>query len=407
MALVSFISRRFNARKTLPASIRAMRAVAIAGIAVAVAALVVATSIGRGFESRYRRALLDFNAHVIVMGSGELEGTVEVSKPGVVGQTPFLYREALAVGGGRITGLVVKGVDPQTMGSVNAMPIRLFEPAASLEEALSPRGDEIPTAVAGRALANQLGAGEGPREVKLLIPREGRRAGDRDPFVEVRIVGTFESGMHDYDAQFLLMSLPSARRLFRAAPTALTGIELKLDDPDKADAMATALEEDLGPRVSVVTWGELNRDLLTAVRLEQLVSSLIMGIMVIVAALNIVAVLVLMTIYRLREISVLKALGTPDRSIEALLARGGISLGVWGAGLGLAIGVGAALALGRFGIVPLEAEIYLISAVPIDISPVICGIIAIFCVGVGYATSKLASRRLAVVPIAEGLQIAR
>lgn len=416
MRLVAFISSRFNARKTLPASIRWMRMVAIAGISVAVAALVVATSIGRGFESRYRRALLDFNAHVIVMGSGELDSARlldevdEAAKRDVIGETPFLYREALAVGGGRIMGLVVKGVDPVTMGSVNAMPIRLFDAAATLGQALAQKEGEAPAAVAGKALANQLGVGDEPKEIRLLIPREGKegkKEAGRDPFVTIRIVGAFESGMHDYDAQFLLLPLPAVRELFRTPPDSLTGVELKLVDPDEAEMVAAGLKEMLGPRYSVVTWGELNRDLLSAVRLEQLVSSLIMGIMVIVAALNIVAVLVLMTIYRFREISVLKALGTPDRSIEALLTRGGISLGVTGAAAGLSIGVALALVIGRFGIVPLEAEIYLISAVPIDISPVICGIIALFCVGVGFATSKIASRRLVGVPIAEGLQIAR
>lgn len=459
MKTVSFISSRFNAGRTLPRSIRAMRAVAVAGVSIAVAALVVATSIGRGFEGRYRRALLDFNAHVIVLGSGEMEaggapaaaidgaryasdgdrrfaqrsrwllpwrgrfpslfdafGRIcgaagrwvarlsAASRQGVVGETPFLYREALAVGGGRIMGVVVKGVDPETMAGVNGMPIHLFGASASLGAALA-EGGGAPAAVAGRALANAIGAGEGPRDLRLLIPREGKGRAGADAFQKVRIVGTFESGMHDYDAQFLLMALPAARGLFGTAPGAVTGIEIKLDDPEKAEAVAAALGEALGPRHSVVTWGELNRDLLSAVRLEQLVSSLIMGIMVIVAALNIVAVLVLMAIHRLHEIALLRALGLSGRSVQALFVRGGSAIGAAGAIFGLAAGTGISLALGRLHLVPLEAEIYLIPAVPVDISPSMCGIIAIFCWGVGYATSKMASRRLAAVPIAEGLHI--
>ena len=484
---VGFIGLRFNARRTLPRSIRIMRAVAVAGIAVGVAALVVAVSIGRGFEGKYRKALLDFNAHVVVMGGGEMNGAEEVipsvaslapdaadrgsglfdsllgaarrvsgaasglhgrisillmdsgrlrdawdaldparlesflpeslsrlaeksderKSRGVVAWTPFLYREALALGGGKISGVVIKGVDPATMPSVNAMPVTIFRQGSGLAEALSRGAGEPPRVVAGRALAEKLGAGSGEKRVKLLVPREEGRTASADRFDEILVVGTFESGMHDYDAQFMLMSLPETRSLFRVPGETITGLELKLDDPDKAQAVAARLEETLGPGFGAVTWSELNRELLTAVKLEQLVSALVMGIMVVVAALNIVAVLVLMTIYRFHEISVLKALGLKNRQVASLLTMGGASVGFYGAAAGLLLGAAAALLLGRPGVVPLEAEVYLIGALPIDISPLICGMIALFCLGVGFLTSRFAAKRLSEVPIAEGLRIAR
>lgn len=492
MSLISFIGSRFNARATLPRSIRLMRAVAISGIAVAVAALVVATSIGRGFEGKYRRALLDFNAHVILMGSGELtdlreaEAAVlslthdssaeeeaanasmrylplidaartllgslsalhgrinllfmdtpwagnimqafdpsklkglapegfrrtaaradDAASKGVIGRTPFLYREALALGGGKISGVIVKGVDPESMKSVNAMPVTLFGGAGSLKQALAARDGSPPRAIAGGALARSLGAQEGPKRVKLLVPRENNGKGAEHRFNDVEIVGIFDSGMHDYDAQFLLLDLPDVRRLFGATAGAVTGVELKLDDPDKATKVAARLDAFLGPHYKAVTWGELNRELFAAVRLEQLVSALIMGIMVVVAALNIVAVLVLMTIYRFHEISVLKALGLRNRQVAALLTRGGATVGLAGAAAGLALGIALALAIGHLELIPLEAEIYLIGALPIDISPFICGMIALFCLAVGFLTSRFASKKLAGVPIAEGLHVAR
>ncbi|HPQ81342.1 MAG TPA: ABC transporter permease, partial [bacterium] len=412
MSLISFISSRFNAKSTLPRSIRMMQAVATAGIAVGVAALVVATSIGRGFEGKYRKALLEFNAHVILMGGGEMKDTEEAvaairslsyaspgemaeaerelrylpllgavrglasaadalrdrilillmdsprlqglllqidperlagllpksarqkaaaideaASRGVIAETPFLYREGLIMGRGNISGVVVKGVDPLTMESVNSMPITLYDGAGSLAEALRAQSAGPPAAIAGESLARSLGAFDNRKIVRMLVPREevGKDASRR--FDEVEIVGRFKSGMHDYDDQFLLMSLPATRGLFGAAAGSSTGIEIKLDDPDKALSVASRLEEKLGPGYRAVTWGELNRELLAAVRLERLVSALIMGVMVVVAALNIVAVLVLMTIYRLHEISVLKALGLDDRKVAALLTRGGARVG--------------------------------------------------------------------------------
>lgn len=492
MSLTSIISHRFNARRSLPRSIRAMRAVAIAGIAIAVASLVVATAIGRGFEQRYRRALLDFNAHVVVLGVGEIEAPEEAEQAidaaryrsasetqmarrwawlvpwqqrvaravqrvlaisemarttgtdqtmiahalqildpracvrlippslrrfsgvladigarGVVGRTPFLYREALAVGGGKIAGVVVKGIDPMTVRNVNAMPVRLFGTEASIDDALAVHAGKPPAVIAGQALAASLGVEDSAKTIQVLIPRERGERASAHPFEAVRIVGTFASGMHDYDAQFMLMSLSQARKLFLTAPTAITGIEIALDDPDRAAAVADALEQTLGPRYSAVSWGELNRDLLSAVRLEQLVSFVIMGMMIVVAALNIVAVLVLTTLYRLHETAVLKALGVDDSVLGAVLTRGGSVLGCIGAVCGLGMGVGIAWAIDQWHLIPLEPEIYLIEALPVDISPVICGIIAALCIGIGWGTSRCASRRLIRIPIAEGLRRAR
>lgn len=463
-SVTTFISRRFNARSTLPPSIRAMRTVSAIGIAIAVAALVVATSIGHGFESRYQSALMNFNAHVVVMGGGEMSRSEEVlsqmdmlryssdeeaklirrwgwtlpfiatakgilsslhltnvvpecirnfvreideaARRGVVASTPFLYREALSVGGGKIRGVVIKGIDSATMRDVNPMSIKLFNTGDSLNDLLSGQNRKVVRVIAGRTLASELGVADSGGKIRLLIPREVPSKGGGHDFEEIQVAGIFESGMRDYDAQFLLMSLGDERRLFQAEPNAVTGVELRLDDPARADLVAARIDERLGPEYRAITWSELNADLLAAVRLEKLVSALIMGIMVVVAALNIVAVIVLITIHRFHEIAVLKALGLSDRMVRSLLIRGGASVGIFGVGAGLISGLGVAWSLGRFNLIPLEAEIYLIESLPIDISPLICGMIASFCLGAGFLTSTFAARRLSRVSVAEGLRAA-
>lgn len=471
----------------LPRSVRAMRAVTVCGIAVAVASLVVATAIGRGFESEYRRALLDFNAHVAIVGTGEIahpklladgidaieyrsddergfargwgwcipwhQGMIlafdrieglynlmldrldkypqlgkilqvvnpkniksivpravarwsrrmgDISGRGFEASTPFIYREALAIGAGNIRGVVVKGVDQGAFRRVHVMEMELFGDRSSLEGALT--SDKKVRVVAGRSLASALGVAGEKGDIKLLIPREGK--GDRSPydFKDVEIAGVFESGMHDYDDQFILMSLGSARRLFGIAGDRISGVEIRLDDAEKAPAASKAIEARLGPAYRAITWSELNRELLIAVRLEKFVSGLIMGIMVVVAALNIIACLVLLSIHRSGDISALKAIGAEDGLIKKVFVRGGVALGSAGAAIGIAAGAGLASAIGRFDLIPLDAEIYLIGALPIDISPMICGILGLFCIGISYATSLFASKRLAAVPIVEGLK---
>lgn len=458
MSAEAFISRRWDAAREMPRSVRRMRAIAQAGIAVAVTALVLALAIGRGFEKAYSRALLDFNAHVIVMGPGEFVPTPEIREAieglrfdsdaeaafarrygfllpwlqrlqehsllpgavhvpverlraamqrGVIATTPFLYREALAVGGGAIRGVVVKGVDPATLHQVSGVRIEPFDAGQTLAAALEPAGKGPPRALLGRALAATLGITGSPASIRLLIPREGGRAKGEQAFDEIRVTGTFASGMHDYDAEFLLMELGEARRLFGAGAAAVTGLEVKLDDPQRAPFVAPAIEGRLGPQFRAIRWDELNADLLAAVRLEKLVSAVIMGIMFVVAALNIVSALVLNAIRRMSEISLLKALGLPNPRIERILVRSGMSIGLRGVIIGMAAGIAIALAVERLGFIRLDEEIYMIGSLPIDISGPICGIMLLFCAGILFVTSKGSARTLASVPPSEGLARAR
>ena len=436
----------------MPRSIRIMRAVAGIGLAVAVAALVISASVGAGFEREYKNALLNFNAHVIVMGTGEIddpeeamaalemfaeqeigsdalrwgylldaymwvEGLLErvglgewdlyaaipewirvhmdnaanAKLKGVVAISPFLYREALFVGPAGIRGVVVKGVDLNDEGAMAGLRIK---PGAF-------KGGDGAPVLLGSSMAGGLGEASG---FKLAFPSPGN---GEQRFVDIEMVGTFESGMHDYDADFILMDIDKARRLFDAGSSTASGIEMRLREPDDAWLIASAAEERLGPRYSATTWGELNSDLLAAVRLERLVSAVIMGIMLVVAALNIVTVLVLTTIRRLPEIAMLKAVGLSNRRIEAIFVRGGFGVGIKGVLAGLAAGLGIAWLTGELGLIPLDAEIYMIGSLPIDISWSICAIVLLFCTLVIWLASKLTARRLGSVDPVEGLSQAR
>lgn len=415
MSVTQFISRRFNSRKHLPRSIRAMRIVSITGISIAVAALVIAISIGRGFEKNYRKALMDFNAHVVVMGSGEIPDRAEIADKlaavakdnGITGMTPFLYREALAIGGGKIKGVVVKGIDVGTLKDVNSMEVDLGDKETTIEKALGLGGKGGRAVIMGRSLARDMGLDNIGAVFKMLIPREGEKRKGARQFENARVAGFFESGMNDYDAQFILMPLSEAEILFGAPRGTITGIELKLDLPENSRAVAEKIEKYIGPVYRAIAWSELNRDLLLAVKLEKLVSSIIMGIMVIIAVLNIVAVLVLTAIHRLLEISILKSIGLSNKSVWALLVCGGSYIAAAGVGAGLGLGIAISALIGHYNLIPLDAEIYLIGALPIDISVSMCGMIAVFCLGAGVITSALAARNLANVPVAEGLMTAR
>jgi lipoprotein-releasing system permease protein len=222
-------------------------------------------------------------------------------------------------------------------------------------------------------------------------------------FVTARVAGTFESGLYDYDSQFALMNINDTQKIFETGSIVATGIEIKLVDPVMADAVAYRINSDLPASYQAITWGELNRDLFEALSLERLVFSIIMGTLVIVAAFNIIGVLVLLICYRAHEVAILKALGLRRRTLEKIFARGGFSTGVIGTLIGLIAGLGICFALKHYHFIRLAPEVYFLKTLPIDISWAICGIIGLFSVLMCWGTSRIAARRLADLPISENL----
>ncbi len=405
MNIVGYISRGINKGKALPRSVRTMRAMAIVGMALAVAALIVAVSIGRGFENQYRKSLLDFNAHLIVMGAGEIPNPDDLLTSiegwrGDVSATPFLYREALAIGGG-VHGVVIKGLLQGALGDMNVSPL---DPEVNVDSLLSGEGNSVDVVV-GHSFMKKIEKNLSSDTFKIMIPSnlDGELKGGK--FIKLHPVATFDTGMHDYDSQFILMNLNDSRRIFGAIPnTLVSGIEIRLVDPYAADELIDGLKKELGPAYRVVSWSELNEDLLGAVHLERFVFAGIMVLLVIVAAMNIVAVLALITIHRKTSVSILKSLGLKDRDIVRIFIGQGVFIGAWGAFLGLSVGVAISWLTGHFGLVPLEAEVYLVESLPIDISAPLCAFIALFCLGVAYAISAFAAKRLVLMPITDGLQ---
>jgi lipoprotein-releasing system permease protein len=389
-----FISSRFNSQKAARPSLRAMRRIAVAGIALASAALVIALSIGSGFEREYIKRLMDFNAHIIVTGPGEImdDGSIERNlldmkgdaSYGIVEVSPFIYREALAIADSRIKGVVLKGMRDEDIQKLSKGPLDW-----------STEGSNAFHIAVGRQFLEGSYKGDA---IKAMIP-----VGSRQRFVEFRKAGEFESGIYDFDSQFFLMPIDEMRRLFEIKGGTVSGFELRLLDPMSARRIAARIEEKLGPLIEVTTWEELNLDIIKAVRLEKLMASLIMGGMVIVAMLNIIAVMVLITVSRISEVAVLKALGLGTSLVVRLLMKGGMRMALLGICSGMAIGLSISFIIGRWHLIPLDPEIYLIDSLPIDISIPICGMIAAFCIVCGYFASLLASRKLSRFEVMEGL----
>lgn len=474
MRLTSELTKKFHSARYLPRSLVIMRAIAIAGIAIGSATLVISLSIVSGFQREYRRSVLDFNAHVVVLKGGEItdlgeaeryieglkktgdevryeeghkgllplasflrravsaaselhdevsyriearpllvdiwerldprlilrflpETLTELSRieeKGVTGITPFLYREGLIISKGIIKGVVIKGIEPSTIREVNLMRMELKD-GRTVADVLAPDAAN-PRILLGKALYERLG---GPDTIRLMVPE--MKKGNQ--FVTAKVAGTFESGLYDYDSQFALMNMDDTQKIFETGQVKATGVEIKLDDPGKADAIAYRINSDLPASYQAITWGELNRDLFEALSIEKLVFSIIMGILVIVAAFNIIGVLVLLICYRAHEVAILKALGLKRETLQRIFTRGGLSTGLVGTLTGITAGIAVSFALKHFQFIKLAPEVYFLKTLPIDISWAICGIIGLFSVLMCWGTSRIAAKRLASLPINENL----
>ncbi len=406
--LVNYISKHFYSARRLPRYLKVMRLIAIAGIALGTATLLVSLGIVTGFKQTYQRSILNFNAHVVVLKAGEMKNVLEDLKqvddalpaPDISGSTAFLYREGLAVSKGGIKGVVVKGIDPQTIQDVNKMKI-ILPKDQTLQQVLV--GNIFnPNIVLGKALAEKLKLGLND-VLTLMVPRRG----EKHESVELKVVGFFESGLHDYDQTFALANINVAQHIFQTNGIEATGIELKLVDPGLAPKIAGILEDALSIDYDVLTWQQLNKDLFEALSLEKLVFTIIMGALVVVAAFNIIGVIVVLVYYRTHEVAILRALGVNTKKLIKIFVRGGIYIGLIGTVVGLFLGFIASWLLKNFNIIHLEPEIYFLQRLPIDISWSICAMIVLFCLIICWLVSWLGSRWIVEIPISEALKISR
>jgi len=362
-----------------------MQMMVLIGVALSVATLLIALSVTAGFEKDYKKALLDFNAHVLILpGEDQTFLPVTIQKtfqdanlPDVklISITPYLYREALLIHQGVLKGVVLKGIQKSEVRS---------------------RKSEISL---GRALAEKLGVQSG-QEVKLLIPTGGDISAKNTKRLEVS--ETFRSGLYEFDSQFALIDLKNLQELF-GLPSTQHGFELRLDNPEMAPLVSAALEKSLGGNVSIQNWVELNEPLFQALQLEKWVFRVLMGLMVFVSSLNLIGAVLLSIFRNQKTISILRALGLSAVQIRGLFAWQGFALGLGGILLGLALGLCVVSGLNRFHWVPLDPQIYFLEKLPVNVEPITIFIIASLSLLLVWQTSWLAAGRASAIPIREGL----
>jgi lipoprotein-releasing system permease protein len=344
--------------------------IGVGGVFLGVAALIVVLAVMTGFQDGIRDKIIAANPHLLVFqtGAGGLTDAADVSArirgvPGVRSATPFVLQQALftSAAGGAHGGLV-RGIDLGVDAVVQDVRSQVRTGGLGALE-----GSE-PAILLGGELARTLGVVVGD-SVTVISPQGAVTAVGMVPRMRRYLVGgTFEIGMYEFDASMAYLSLPAARE-FAGLPSGVTGIEVRLEDPFRAKAIAREVGQRLGVGFWIRDWMDMNRNLFAALQLEKLALFVIVTIIVLVAAFAIIGHLVLLVAEKRKEIGVLKAIGAPAPSITMVFFTVGMTIGVVGTVAGSLVGLALIWIQNTYKIIRLAGDVYQIDHLPMKLVP--------------------------------------
>ncbi len=350
--------------------------ISIIGVLVGVSALIVIISVMNGLQNDLREKILVASPDIRVLTFGDalvLSDWRSVladvkAQQGVAAAAPFVLTQGLAtVRGDYVEGVMIVGIEPASPNAAQVTGIRASARPGQDFSFATTSGDLTGLAI-GKRLAERLNVF--PGDSLTLISAAGAQlnavTGTPVPrYYRYEITAWFETGMYEYDNAYLYMPIGEAQT-FAALGDAVTGIEARAANRFEADGVAEALRASL-VSYRVVDWQEQNSGLYQALKLEKLVMGVILLLIVIVAAFNIVSSLTMVVRDKTREIGILKAMGMPARSIRRIFLAQGTVIGMVGTLIGAVLGLGTAIVIDRYKLITLDASVYLIDHLPIQI----------------------------------------
>jgi lipoprotein-releasing system permease protein len=429
-----FVATRYLRAKRRQAFIGIITAISIAGVAAGVASLIIALAINNGFRQDLQQRLLGSTSHVNLLriqsdGIKDWHALMErlAKQPHVVAVAPAIYEQVLISRGPRARGAVLKGMIPAeerrvsdllktvTIGSADALneaPVAT-NPANNADQSPAPPPDSLqgvqervaamPPIILGKDIAADLGAGVG--SVVLVTSPQGELTpfGMVPKYNRFRVVGIFNSGFFDYDSSWAFTRLSDAQRLFGLGDL-VSVLQFKVDDIYQAAAVGKQLEKAAGAGFMATNWMEQNKALFRALRLERLVTFITIGLIVFVAALNILISLTMMVMEKTKDIAVLMSMGTRKAQIRRLFVTQGVLIGVLGTAIGLVLGFALSWAGARYHLISLAPEVYSIDYVPFAPRMIDGLLVALVALGISFVATLYPSWSAARILPAEALR---
>lgn len=383
------VALRYLRAKRKQTVISVITVISILGIAAGVASLIVALAINNGFGSTLQASLLSATAHVSIQERHPNFGIENWQKlipklrriRHVTAVTPGLYDQVGLRGPLVSVGAILKGVP---LGHGEPVPEMLSRLKTGSLDAFSDPHRSATAIVLGARLAEQAGVGLG--SAVTVIGNELTPFSIAPTLFRFHVVGIFESGLYDLDSTWAFTSLSAAQRVLDLSDV-VNAIELRLDDVYQASAVARGIAPIIGSKLVAQTWMGQNRSLLNALRLEKTVSLITVSLIELVAALNILVVLVMLVMEKHRDIAILMSMGARRQQIRGIFMLQGLIIGGVGSALGLVAGYSTAALFNHYRWLQLDEQIYSISYVPFLSGP----IDALWVAGLALITSLIAT----------------
>jgi lipoprotein-releasing system permease protein len=417
-----FVAARYLRAKRRQAVIGIITVISIVGVAAGVASLIIALAINNGFRQDLQDRLLGSTSHINLLRveSDGIRNWQELlsrlaKQPHVVAGAPAIYEQVLISRGAHAQGGVLKGIVPQderrvsdlldsvTKGSADALDENSGTAASSKEDQANSQAPSPPPIILGKDMADQLGAPVGSLVTVTSPQGELTPFGIVPKYKRFKVAGIFTSGFYDYDSNWAFIRLSDAQELFDLNDV-VSVLEFKVDDIYRAPEIAQKLEAEAGKGFMSSNWMEQNRALFRALRLERVVTFITIGLIVFVAALNILISLIMMVMEKTRDIAVLVSMGARKRQIRRIFIYQGLLIGVIGTVLGLIAGYAISWAGGHYHLISLSAEVYSIDYVPFAARPWDGVLVAIVAIGISFIATLYPSWSAASVLPAEALR---
>jgi lipoprotein-releasing system permease protein len=366
-----FVALRYLLARRRQAFISVISLISTIGVAVGVMALVIALALMTGLQRELRDRILGSTAHVYVWKKGGIEDyRAEVEKlralEGVAGAGPAILGKALISSDQADAFISLKGIDPALEPSVTDIGRAMQQGSI---DALVPAGeDALPGILIGRNLAMQLGVTVGDT-ASLLTPQGTLSPMGMIPRTRrVRIAGIYALGLYEFDAAHGFVSLEFSERLLGKAIPDL--IELRVADIEAAPAISGRVPEEFGEEYVSQDWADMNQALFSALWLEKMAISIAIGLIVLVAALQIVASLILLVMEKSRDIAILKTMGTSSPRVMRIFMLQGLIIGVVGTTVGSSLGLVLCWVFDRYRLIRIPMDVYQVAYVPFVVQPV-------------------------------------
>ncbi|HEX8815755.1 MAG TPA: FtsX-like permease family protein [Terriglobales bacterium] len=431
-----FVASRYLRAKRRQAFVGIITVISIVGVAAGVASLVIALAINNGFRQDLQDRLLGSTSHVNLLrtqsdGIKDWRQLMErlAKEPHVVAAAPAIYEQVLISRGPRARGAVLKGMISSEerrvsdlLSTVKSGSVEALEPTTGVDVTSKAAGEgaratqspddlagvqervaAMPPIILGKDMADELGATVG--SVVLVTSPQGELTpfGMVPKYIRFHVAGIFSSGFYDYDSAWAFTRLRDSQQLFGIGDV-ISVIEFKIDDIYRAGEVSRELEDAAGKGFMATNWMEQNKAIFRALRLEKLVTFITIGLIVFVAALNILISLTMMVMEKTRDIAVLMSMGTKKSQVRRIFIAQGALIGVIGTVIGLIVGYALSWVGGQYHLLALAPEVYSIDYVPFAPRAVDGLLVAVVSIGISLIATVYPSWSAARILPAEALR---